>query len=98
MSVIPGCPGSELIAELPDPPPAEGSVLVEGLLAGICGTDAEILRGGGQPPAGGPRGGLRPATLRPGLGGPSGAPGPPRAPAARPGRRPRPAPLPAPCA
>ena len=55
MSVIPGRPGSELIAELPDPPPAEGSVLVEGLLAGICGTDAEILRGGGQPPAGGPR-------------------------------------------
>jgi len=55
MSVIPGRPGSELIAELPDPPPAEGSVLVEGLLAGICGTDAEILRGGGQPPAGGQR-------------------------------------------
>ena len=55
MSVIPGRPGSELIAELPDPPPADGSVLVEGLLAGICGTDAEILRGGGQPPADGPR-------------------------------------------
>ena len=55
MSVIPGRPGSELVAELPDPPPGDGSVLVEGLLAGICGTDAEILRGGGQPPAGGPR-------------------------------------------
>ncbi len=55
MSVTPGCPGSELVAELPDPPPAEGSVLVEGLLAGICGTDAEILRGGGQPPDEGPR-------------------------------------------
>jgi glucose 1-dehydrogenase len=55
MSVIPGRSGSELIAELPDPPPAEGSVLVEGLLAGICGTDAEILRGGGQLPAGRPR-------------------------------------------
>ncbi len=55
MSVIPGCPGSELIAELPDPPPGQGSVLVEGLLAGICGTDAEILRGGGQPPEPGPR-------------------------------------------
>jgi glucose 1-dehydrogenase len=35
MSVIPGRPGSELIAGLPDPPPADGSVLVEGLLAGI---------------------------------------------------------------
>ena len=55
MSVIPGHLGSELIAELPDPPPGQGSVLVEGLLAGICGTDAEILRGGGQPPDGEPR-------------------------------------------
>ena len=55
MSVIPGQLGSELVAELPDPPPGRGSVLVEGLLVGICGTDAEILRGGGQPPAGGPR-------------------------------------------
>src|SRR2546430_15059840 len=55
MSVIPGCPGSELIAELPDRPPGEGPVLVEGVLAGICGTDAEIMRGGGQPPEPGPR-------------------------------------------
>ena len=55
MSVIPGDSGSELVAELPDPPYEDGSVLVEGLLAGICGTDAEILGGGGQPPAGGPR-------------------------------------------
>jgi glucose 1-dehydrogenase len=55
MSVIPGRPGSALIAELPDPPPAEGPILVQGLLAGICGTDAEILRGGGQPPHGDPR-------------------------------------------
>jgi threonine dehydrogenase-like Zn-dependent dehydrogenase len=55
MSVIPGHPGSELIAELPDPPPEHGSVLVEGLLAGICGTDTEILLGGGQPPAGNSR-------------------------------------------
>ena len=52
MSVIPGRRGSALIAELPDPPPGQGLVLVEGLLAGICGTDAEILRGGGQPPDG----------------------------------------------
>ena len=55
MSVIPGRPGSTLIDELPDPPPGQGPVLVEGLLAGICGTDAEILRGGGQPPDGEPR-------------------------------------------
>ena len=55
MSVIPGRHGSALIAESPDPPPAEGSVLAEGLLAGICGTDAEILLGQGLPPGGGPR-------------------------------------------
>jgi threonine dehydrogenase-like Zn-dependent dehydrogenase len=52
MSVIPGRPGSALIAELPEPGPDEGSVLAAGLLAGICGTDAEILRGGGAPPDG----------------------------------------------
>jgi len=45
MSVIPGRRGSELIADLPDPPPADGSVLAEGLLAGICGTDREVLDG-----------------------------------------------------
>ena len=55
MSVIPGRPGSALVAELPDPPPAEGSVLAEGLLAGICGTDREILDGAGRPPGGEPR-------------------------------------------
>ncbi len=55
MSVIPGRHGSALIAESPDPPPAEGSVLAEGLVAGICGTDAEVMLGHGLPPAGGPR-------------------------------------------
>jgi threonine dehydrogenase-like Zn-dependent dehydrogenase len=52
MSVIPGRRGSALIAEPPDPPLAEGSVLAEGLLAGICGTDAEIMLGQGELPAG----------------------------------------------
>ena len=52
MSVIPGRRGSALVADLTDPPPSEGPVLVRGLLAGICGPDAEILRGGGQPPEG----------------------------------------------
>jgi glucose 1-dehydrogenase len=55
MSLIPGRPGSALTAESPDPPPAEGAVLAEGLLVGICGTDAEILGGAGLPPRGGPR-------------------------------------------
>ncbi len=55
MSVIPGRRGSELIAESPEPPPAEGSILAEGLLVGICGTDEEVLRGHGLPPDGGQR-------------------------------------------
>jgi glucose 1-dehydrogenase len=55
MSLIPGRPGSALAAGSPDPPPAEGAVLAAGLLAGICGTDAEILRGAGLPPRGRPR-------------------------------------------
>jgi threonine dehydrogenase-like Zn-dependent dehydrogenase len=52
MSVIPGRAGSELTADLPDPPPAEGSVLAQGLLVGICATDGEVLSGHGRPPAG----------------------------------------------
>jgi threonine dehydrogenase-like Zn-dependent dehydrogenase len=47
MSVIPGHPGSSWSPSYPTRRPAHGSVLVEGLLARICGTDAEILRGGG---------------------------------------------------
>jgi threonine dehydrogenase-like Zn-dependent dehydrogenase len=52
MTVIPGRADSGRIAERPDPPPARGSILAEGLLAGICGTDHEILHGGGLPPDG----------------------------------------------
>ena len=52
MSVIPGKPGSAEAAELPDPDPADGAILVEGLLVGICGTDGEIVRGYGVPPPG----------------------------------------------
>jgi glucose 1-dehydrogenase len=52
MSVIPGQPDSAQIADVPEPPLTDGSILVEGLLAGICGTDREVLLGGGQPPPG----------------------------------------------
>jgi glucose 1-dehydrogenase len=55
MSVIPGRANSAQTAEVPDPPAADGSILVEGLLVGICGTDAEILHGYGQPPPGAER-------------------------------------------
>jgi threonine dehydrogenase-like Zn-dependent dehydrogenase len=52
MSVIPGKPDSAEVSEFKDPPEADGSILVEGLLVGICGTDVEILRGYGATPPG----------------------------------------------
>jgi threonine dehydrogenase-like Zn-dependent dehydrogenase len=36
---------AQLIDNLPEPEPAEGSVLVQGLAVGICGTDREIVAG-----------------------------------------------------
>jgi glucose 1-dehydrogenase len=74
MSVIPGRVGSGLTAELPDPLPAEGSVLAEGLLVGICGTDGEVLRGHGQPPDGDQRLVLGHESLGRVLAAPPGAP------------------------
>jgi glucose 1-dehydrogenase len=52
MSVIPGRPDSARPEEVPEPPLAEGSILVDGLLVGICGTDTELIDGFGQPPPG----------------------------------------------
>lgn len=54
LSVIPGRPDSAEVRELPDPPAADGAVLLEGMLVGICGTDMEIVeeQGTGSPPAG----------------------------------------------
>ena len=45
--------GSTLaVSELPDPTPAEGQLLVDGIAVGVCGTDKEIARGdyGWAPP------------------------------------------------
>lgn len=51
MSVIPGQPWSAVVAtDVPEPPEADGDILVEGILVGICGTDSEILHGYGEPP------------------------------------------------
>jgi threonine dehydrogenase-like Zn-dependent dehydrogenase len=36
---------ARVVYDLPDPDPAEGAVLVEGLAAGVCGTDREIVAG-----------------------------------------------------
>jgi threonine dehydrogenase-like Zn-dependent dehydrogenase len=52
MSVIPGQPDSARPEEVPEPPESDGSILVDGLLVGICGTDTELIEGFGQPPPG----------------------------------------------
>ena len=46
MTVVPGRPGTAAVRERPDPPAEAGSVLVDGLLLGVCGTDLEIVRDG----------------------------------------------------
>ena len=53
MTVIPGKGDSAETTELPEPPAADGSVLVQGISMGICATDREIVEGGhGAPPPG----------------------------------------------
>ncbi|MCW2726285.1 MAG: Orf33 [Frankiales bacterium] len=54
VSVVPGRPETATVEERPDPAPAEGAILVDGLLMGVCGTDVEIAKDGyGVPPSGG---------------------------------------------
>jgi threonine dehydrogenase-like Zn-dependent dehydrogenase len=44
LTVTPGTPDSlRLVDEFPEPPPAEGAVLVEAVAVGVCGTDREII-------------------------------------------------------
>jgi threonine dehydrogenase-like Zn-dependent dehydrogenase len=52
LTVRPGVPDSLALSQLDEPAPAEGSVLVDGLMVGLCGTDVEIVRGeyGEAPP------------------------------------------------
>ena len=45
LTVVPGRKDSAEVTELPDPEPASGELLVEGLAVGICGTDREIAAG-----------------------------------------------------
>ena len=45
MSVIPGQPDSATAADVPEPPESDGSIQVDRLLVGICGTDIEITHG-----------------------------------------------------
>ncbi|HYO85354.1 MAG TPA: hypothetical protein VES01_02695 [Dermatophilaceae bacterium] len=51
LTVTPGKQDSLQLRELPDPPKEEGSVQVEAVAVGLCGTDREIVAGAyGQPP------------------------------------------------
>ena len=52
LTVIPLKAGSAQLSEMPDPEPADGELLVEGLALGVCGTDIEIVSGeyGWAPP------------------------------------------------
>ena len=52
LAVTPGRPGSARLDDVPEPPASDGSVLVETLAVGVCGTDLEIISGdyGEAPP------------------------------------------------
>ncbi len=52
ITVEPKTPGSARYEEFPEPDVSEGSVLVEAVAAGVCGTDVEIVTGkyGWAPP------------------------------------------------
>lgn len=51
-TVVPGEPDRSAVTDRPDPVPASGELLVEGVLAGACGTDREVTHGshGALPP------------------------------------------------
>lgn len=52
LTVRPGVAGSLALTDLPEPSPADGAVLVDGVAVGLCGTDVEIVaaRYGQAPP------------------------------------------------
>ena len=52
VTVVPGTAGSARLDDVPEPDPTMGSVVVEALAVGVCGTDAEIAGGayGWAPP------------------------------------------------
>lgn len=51
ITLIPGVPHSGRLNDIPEPPESQGSVLVQTLALGVCGTDREIVAGaGGEAP------------------------------------------------
>ena len=56
ITLEPGVKDSADLEEVPEPQESEGSMLVDGVALGICGTDAEIVHGDyGEPPPGSQR-------------------------------------------
>ena len=56
ITVSPGIANSARLDDVPEPPAADGPILVRSLALGVCGTDREILSGAyGCAPAGEPR-------------------------------------------
>jgi threonine dehydrogenase-like Zn-dependent dehydrogenase len=56
ITLDPGRPGSAALEEMPEPAAKEGAILVDAIALGICGTDAEIVRGDyGEAPPGSER-------------------------------------------
>jgi len=56
ITLVPGTPDSAALEEVPEPAASEGALLVDGIALGICGTDAEIVRGDyGEAPPGAER-------------------------------------------
>jgi threonine dehydrogenase-like Zn-dependent dehydrogenase len=56
ITLDPGTPDSAALEEVPEPPATDGAILVDAVALGICGTDAEIVRGDyGEAPPGAER-------------------------------------------
>src|SRR4029453_4151125 len=56
VTVEPRKPGSVRFEDVPEPDARDGSVLVEAIAVGVCGTDTEIVAGAfGAPPPGNTR-------------------------------------------
>ena len=56
ITIDPGVGDSAQLEEMPEPDPSEGTIVVDGVALGICGTDAEIVRGDyGEAPPGAER-------------------------------------------
>ncbi len=52
ITVLPGVPNSARLDDIPPPPSSDGTILVQTLALGVCGTDREIVAGeyGATPP------------------------------------------------